>query len=57
MKLQNMELRNLYSSQNIFRIIKSREMKWEGHVACMRERQKLYSDLVGKLKERDHRKI
>jgi hypothetical protein len=37
--LQNEELYDLYSSSNIFRAIKSRRMRWAGHVACMRERR------------------
>jgi hypothetical protein len=36
-KLHNVELRNLYSSPNIIRQIKSRRMKWEGHVARVGE--------------------
>jgi hypothetical protein len=32
-KLHNEELQNLYSSQSIIRIIKSRRMRWAGHVA------------------------
>jgi hypothetical protein len=32
-KLHNEELRYLYSSQSIIRIIKSRRMRWAGHVA------------------------
>jgi hypothetical protein len=32
-KLHNEELHNLYSSPNITRIIKSRRMRWAGHVA------------------------
>jgi hypothetical protein len=32
-KLQNDELHNLYSSPNILRVIKSRRMRWAGHVA------------------------
>jgi hypothetical protein len=32
-KLHNEELRDLYSSPSIIRIIKSRRMRWEGHVA------------------------
>jgi hypothetical protein len=35
-KLHNNELRNLYSSLNIVRVIKSRRLRWVGHVACMR---------------------
>jgi len=37
-KLHNEELNDLYSSPNIFRAIKSRRMRWAGHVARMRER-------------------
>ena len=34
-KLYNEELNNLYSSPNIVRVIKSRRMRWAGHVARM----------------------
>jgi hypothetical protein len=34
-KLHNDELHNLYSSPNIVRVIKSRRMRWAGHVARM----------------------
>jgi hypothetical protein len=34
-KLHNEELHNLYSSPNIITMIKSRRMRWAGHVACM----------------------
>jgi hypothetical protein len=34
-KLHNEELHNLYSSPNIIRIIKSRRMRWAGHVVYM----------------------
>jgi hypothetical protein len=34
-KLHNEELHNLYSSPNIIRMIKSRRMKWVGHIARM----------------------
>jgi hypothetical protein len=37
-KLHSEELRNLYSSPNIIRMIKSRRMKWVGHVAQMGRR-------------------
>jgi hypothetical protein len=36
-KLHNDELHNLYSSPNIVRVIKSRMMRWAGHVARMGE--------------------
>jgi hypothetical protein len=47
-KLQNEELHNLYSSPSIIRIIKSRRMRWEGHVARMGEKRNVYRLLVGK---------
>jgi hypothetical protein len=34
-KLHNDELHDLYSSPNIVRVIKSRRMRWAGHVARM----------------------
>jgi hypothetical protein len=36
-KLDNYELHSLYSSPNIVRVIKSRSMRWTGHVARMGE--------------------
>jgi hypothetical protein len=36
-KLHNDELHGLYSSPNIVRVVKSRRMRWTGHVSCMRE--------------------
>jgi hypothetical protein len=42
------ELHILYSSSNIIRQIKSRRMRWAGHVACMGEERKMYRVLVGK---------
>jgi hypothetical protein len=47
-KLHSEELHNLYSSPDIIRQIKSRKMKWEGHVARMGEERKAYKVLVGK---------
>jgi hypothetical protein len=47
-KLHNKELHDLYSSPSIIRIIKSRRMKWVGHVARMREKRNAYRLLVGK---------
>jgi hypothetical protein len=46
-KLHSGELHNLYSSPNIIRQIKSRRMRWVGHVACMGEERKLCMVLVG----------
>jgi hypothetical protein len=47
-KLHNKELRNLYSSPDIIRQVKSRRMRWAGHVARMGEETKVYKVLVGK---------
>jgi hypothetical protein len=47
-KLYNEELYNLYSSPNIIRIIKSRRMRWAGHVARMGEKRNVYRLLAGK---------
>jgi hypothetical protein len=42
------ELHNLYSSPNIFRMIKSKRMRWAGHVARMRTMRNAYRILVRK---------
>jgi hypothetical protein len=47
-KLHNEELRDLYSSPNIIRIIKAMKMRWAGHVARMGEKRNAYRLLVGK---------
>ena len=47
-KLYNEELNDLYSSPNIVRVIKSRRMRWAGHVACMGAGRGVYRVLVGK---------
>jgi hypothetical protein len=47
-KLHNEELRNLYSSPSIIRLIKSRRMRSAGHVARMGEKRDAYRILVGK---------
>ena len=46
-RLHNEEL-NEYSSPNIVRVIKSRRMRWAGHVARMGEERGVYRFLVGK---------
>jgi hypothetical protein len=43
-KLHNDELHNLYSSPNIVKVIKSRRMRWAGHVARMGEERGVYRD-------------
>jgi hypothetical protein len=47
-KLHNEELHNLYSSPNIIRMIKSRRMRWAGHVARTGRSGIAYRILVGK---------
>jgi hypothetical protein len=47
-KLHSGELYKLYSSPDIIRQIKSRRMRWAGHVAHMEEGRNLYRVLVGK---------
>ena len=47
-KLHKEELNDLYSSPNIVRVIKSRRMRWAGHVARMGEGRDVYRVLVGK---------
>jgi hypothetical protein len=47
-KLHNEELRDLYYLPSIIRIIKSRRMRWAGHVAGMLEKRNAYRLLVGK---------
>jgi len=42
------EQNDLYSSPNIVRVIKSRRMRWAGHVACMGEERGVYRVLVWK---------
>jgi len=44
----NNEFYDLYSSPNIIWVIKSRRMRWAGHVASVRERRGAYRILVGK---------
>jgi hypothetical protein len=46
-KLHNEELHILYSSPNIIRQIKSRRLRWAGHVALMREERNVYKVLMG----------
>jgi len=47
-KLHNEELNDIYCSPNIVRVIKSRRMKWVGHVARMGERRGVFGVLVRK---------
>ena len=47
-KLHNEELNDLYSLPNIVRVVKSRRMRWAGHVALMGEDRGVNRVLVGK---------
>jgi hypothetical protein len=51
-KLHNEELNDLYSSLNTVFVIKSRKIRWAGHVAHMAERKGVYMVLVGKAEEK-----
>jgi hypothetical protein len=53
-KLYNDELHSLYSEPNIVRVIKSRRMRWAGHVARMGEGRGIYRVWFGGPKVRDH---
>ena len=53
-RLHNEELNDLYSSPNIVRVIKSRRMRWAGHVARMVRRGECIGSCWGNRKERDH---
>jgi hypothetical protein len=51
-KLHNDELHSLYSSPNIVRVIKSRRLRWAGHVACMGVGRGVYGVLVGRSEDK-----
>jgi len=46
-RLHNEDLNDLYASPNIVRVIKSRRMRWAGHVARIGEETGVYRVLVG----------
>jgi hypothetical protein len=48
-RLHNEELHNLYASQNIIRVIKSKRMIWVGHVACRGRSRNAHNVMVEKL--------
>ena len=54
-KLHDEELNDLYCSPSIVWVIKSRRIRWAGHVASMGERRGVYTGFWrGNLRERDH---
>ena len=52
-RLHNEELNDLYSSTNIVRVIKSRRMRWAGHVTRMVEERGCIGSWWGNRRERD----
>jgi hypothetical protein len=52
--LRNEELHNFYVPPNIIRFIKSRSIRWAGHVERMREVRNIYEFWSENLKGRDH---
>ena len=52
-KPHNEELNDLYCSPNIVRVIKSRRMRWAGHVARIRDRRGACRVFMGRSEERD----
>jgi len=53
-RLHNEELNHLHSSPNIVRVIKSRRMRWAGHVAHVGEERGCIRSWWGNWRERDH---
>ena len=53
-KLHNEELNDLYCSPNTFRVIKSKIMRWAGHVVCLGKRRGVYEVFVGKHEGKNH---
>jgi hypothetical protein len=52
-KLHNEELSDLYSLPKIVRVVKSRRMRWAGHVARIGDGRGVHRILVGNMRERD----
>ena len=53
-KIHNEELSDLYSLPNIVRVVKSRRMRWAGHVVRMVDGRGVHRVLIGKPEGRDH---
>ena len=56
-KLHSEELYDPYTSPHIIRVIKTKRMRWAGHVARMRESRGAYRVLVENLRVRDHSEV
>jgi len=46
--LHSNELHDVYSAPNIIRVLRSRRMRWAGHVECLQKMRNAYRVLVGK---------
>ena len=55
-RLHNEEIHSLYRSPNLVRVIKSRRLRWAGHVARMGEGRSVFKIITGKPLENDFRK-
>jgi hypothetical protein len=53
-KLHNEELNDLYSAPNVVQMMKSRRLRWAGHVGGMGGSRGVCRVLVGNLREKDH---
>jgi hypothetical protein len=53
-KVHNEGLNDLYSSPHIIQIIKSKRMRWAGHMARFEQRRGAYRVWVGRSKGKDH---
>ena len=53
-RLHNEELHSLYRSPNIVWVIKSRVLRWAGHVARIKEGRSAFEILIGKLTKKKH---
>jgi hypothetical protein len=52
-KLHNDELRNLYSSPSIIRMIRSKRIRWAGNLARMRGEEEFVQDIGGKARRKE----
>ena len=48
LNLKKLRFGDVYSLPNIVRVVKSRRMRWVGHVACMGDGRGVHRVLVGK---------
>jgi hypothetical protein len=53
-RLHNVELHDLYASPDIIRVVTSRSMRWEGHVALIGDMRNAYNIFIGKPERREY---